>query len=290
MRNNKVRLLAIILSLVVLFSGCSLAEQVSDLLPQSLVEGLIEDTTSNSVFPSDNNIIEFPKRENSAAGQSVETDSSASEGGILDSIPPFDGETPYEPLNGNIPDFSEIGISTEAYEYYSELDALGRCGACYGCMGQELMPTEERGDISSVYPTGWVQNEYDFIDGGWLLNRSHLIGFQIAGENDNEKNLIAGTRYFNVNGMLPFEDMVADYIRETNNHVMYYVKPIFEGDDLMCRGVQMQAYSVEDEGESVCFNVFVYNVQPGVDIDYSTGENWANGEETDVYDPFYDAA
>lgn len=180
-------------------------------------------------------------------------------------------DAPYEILNDNQPDFPEV--TTEAFESYSELDELGRCGRAYACLGQELMPTEPRGEIGSVKPTGWQTRKYDCVDGKYLYNRCHLIGFQLAGENANDRNLITGTCYMNTEGMLPFENMVADYIKETGGHVMYRVTPIFDGDNLVASGVQMEAYSVEDEGESICFNVLVYNVQPGVSIDYATGSS-----------------
>lgn len=192
----------------------------------------------------------------------------------LDSIPEYSGE-PFVTVNDNIPYFSEDDLTVDSFEYYSDLDDLGRCGVTYACISQDLMPTEKRGDISSVKPTGWVQHKYDFVDGKMLYNRCHLIGFQLAGENANQKNLVTGTRYMNVTGMLPFENMVADYVKETDEHVLYRVTPIFDGDNLVCNGVLMEAESVEDEGESVLYNVFVYNVQPGIEIDYATGENWA---------------
>lgn len=188
-------------------------------------------------------------------------------------LPVYDG-SPYTAIDGNQPSFTEEELTTVSYETYGDLDALGRCTIAEACIGQDLMPTEKRESISSVRPTGWVQNAYDFVDGQSLYNRCHLIGFQLTGENANECNLITGTRYMNVDGMLPFENLVADYIHETNNHVLYRVTPVFEGDDLVAQGVQMEAYSVEDGGDGVCFNVFCYNVQPGVEIDYATGENW----------------
>ncbi len=192
----------------------------------------------------------------------------------LDMIPKYSGEA-YVVINGNEPVFADDDLTTQAYEFYSELDPLGRCGVTMACLGQELMPTEDRESISHVKPSGWVQGQYDFVDGKSLYNRCHLIGFQLAGENANEKNLITGTRYMNTIGMLPFENMVADYIKETGNHVMYRVTPIYEDNDLVARGVQMEGYSVEDEGEGIFFNVYAYNVQPGVEIDYATGENKA---------------
>lgn len=191
----------------------------------------------------------------------------------LEEVPAYSG-SPYVELDGNLPGFSLEERTTDSFETYSTLDALGRCGPAYACIGQDLMPTEDRESISSVHPTGWVQAEYDFVEGGSLYNRCHLIGFQLTGENANEENLITGTRYMNVEGMLPFENMVADYIKETGNHVLYRAAPIFEGENLVASGVVMEALSVEDEGEGVCFHVYVYNVQPGVEIDYTTGESW----------------
>lgn len=195
----------------------------------------------------------------------------------LEEVPAYSG-SPYVELDGNQPGFSLEERTTDSFETYSTLDALGRCGPAYACIGQDLMPTEDRESISSVHPTGWVQAEYSFVDGGSLYNRCHLIGFQLTGENANEENLITGTRYMNVEGMLPFENMVADYIKETGNHVLYRAIPIFEGENLVASGVVMEAFSVEDEGEGVCFHVYVYNVQPGVEIDYATGESWETGD------------
>lgn len=188
----------------------------------------------------------------------------------LDSIPAYSG-TPYVEINGNIPYFTESDASTEAFETYSELDSLGRCGVCFANIGVEIMPTEERGEIGQIKPSGWQLVKYDFVDGKYLYNRCHLIGFQLAGENANEKNLITGTRYMNVQGMLPFENKVADYVKDTGNHVLYRVTPIYEGTNLVANGVLMEAKSVEDDGAGICFNVYVYNCQPGVVIDYATG-------------------
>ena len=184
----------------------------------------------------------------------------------LEDIPAYTG-SPYIALNGNQPEFEEGDLSTESFETYSPLDSLGRCGPAYACIGQDLMPTEDRESISGVHPTGWVQAEYDTVDGGSLYNRCHLIGFQLTGENANEENLITGTRYMNVEGMLPVENLVADYVKETGNHVLYRSTPVFEGDNLVASGVVMEALSVEDDGEGVCFHVYVYNVQPGIEID-----------------------
>lgn len=205
------------------------------------------------------------------------TDETSSVVSSLEKVPAYSG-SPYVEINGNQPDFSQDQETTESFESYSELDSLGRCGTAFACIGEDLMPTEERGSISEVHPTGWVQAEYDCVDGGSLYNRCHLIGFQLTGENANEKNLITGTRYLNVEGMLPFENLVADYIKETGNHVLYRVTPVFQGDNLVASGVTMEALSVEDAGEGVCFSVYVYNVQPGVEIAYATGESWESGD------------
>ena len=188
----------------------------------------------------------------------------------LSTIPEFTDE-PYVVLNNNEPEFNEEDFTKETFEIYSELDVLGRCGPAFANIGIETMPTEERGEIGQIKPSGWQTIKYDIIDGKYLYNRCHLIGYQLTGENDNEKNLITGTRYMNVEGMLPFENMVADYIETTENHVLYRVTPIFEGENLVASGVQMEAKSVEDNGEGICFNVYVYNSQPGIEIDYTTG-------------------
>ena len=191
----------------------------------------------------------------------------------LEDIPEYSGE-PYVVINDNQPDFDLDDLSTEEFEIYSMLDALGRCGQAFANISLYTMPTEERGEIGQVKPSGWQTVRYDFVDGKYLYNRCHLIGYQLAGENANEKNLITGTRYMNVEGMLPFENMVAWYVEDTGNHVLYRVTPIYEGLNLVASGVQIEAFSVEDEGEGICFNVYAYNVQPGVVIDYATGDNW----------------
>lgn len=190
----------------------------------------------------------------------------------LAEIPAFDG-APYVAVNGNVPNFNAEELIAESYEQYSRLDALGRCGTAVACIGPDLMPTEERGSIGQIKPSGWKTVKYEIVDGKYLYNRCHLIGFQLTGENANECNLITGTRYLNVEGMLPFENMVADYIKETGNHVLYRVTPIFHEDELVARGVQLEAMSVEDGGTGISFHVYAYNNQPGVQIDYVTGES-----------------
>ena len=203
---------------------------------------------------------------------------------VLSEIPGYSGRA-YVVINDNVPSFNKYELTTKGYEAYASLDSLGRCGGAVASCGREIMPKpdEERGSISSVKPSGWVQAQYDCVSGKYLYNRCHLIGWQLSAENANKRNLITGTRYMNTEGMLPFENMVADYIRETDNHVAYRITPVYEGNDLVATGVQMEAYSVEDDGEGICFNVFCYNVQPGVEIDYSTGKSRAegsNGETT----------
>lgn len=194
--------------------------------------------------------------------------------GILEELPEYSG-SPYAILNQNRPLFTQEEITDQAYEFYQFKDILGRCGTAMACVGLETMPTEGRESISEVTPSGWQVQKYAFVDQEYLYNRCHLIGFQLTGENANDRNLITGTRYMNIEGMLPFENQIAEYVHETGNHVMYRVTPIFEGADLVAAGVQMEAYSVEDQGEGVCFHVFAYNVQPGVEIDYLTGSSQA---------------
>lgn len=207
-----------------------------------------------------------------ASSQQTASENTKVESVSLEEIPEYDGD-PYVVVEDNVPEFEEEDMTTQSFEEYSELDDLGRCHEAYANVSLDTMPVEERGNISSVIPSGWENQEYDFVDGGYVYNRCHLIGYQLTGENANEKNLITGTRYMNVEGMLPFENEVADYIWETDNHVLLRVTPIYDGDSLVASGVQMEAKSVEDDGEGVEFNVFCYNVQPGVEIDYATGEN-----------------
>ena len=189
----------------------------------------------------------------------------------LDQIPEYSGN-PYVEINGNVPSFSDEKKAGPAYEFYSELDSLERCGYAESKITPELMPAEERGAIGMVKPTGWHTVKYDNVDGKYLYNRCHLIGYQLTGENANKKNLITGTRYLNVTGMLPFENEVADYVHSTGNPCMYRVTPVFQGDNLVARGVEMEAESVKDQ--KISFHVFVYNVQPGIGIDYNTGNSW----------------
>ena len=229
------------------------------------------DTTSNA--SSSTNTSTSSNSNTSNKNPSVVVNGSAS-AVKLSSIPAYSGSA-FVYVNNNQPNFSADELTTVAYESYSSLDSLNRCGVAIASCGTEIMPKEDekRGSISNVYPSGWEQAKYDGISGGYLWNRCHLIGWQLSAENANRKNLITGTRYMNINGMLTFENMVADYIKETGNHVAYRVTPIFDGNNLVCSGVQMEAYSIEDNGDGICFNVYCYNVQPGININYATGES-----------------
>ena len=190
---------------------------------------------------------------------------------------------PYTVINNNVPEFEKTDY-TKSFEKYGELDSLGRCTSCIANIGTDIMPTEERGAIGSVKPTGWQVAKYSNVDGRYLYNRCHLIGYQLSAENANPNNLITGTRYLNIEGMLPFESKVATYVKTTSNHVLYRVTPIFKDNELVARGVQMEAYSIEDDGEGVEFNVYCYNVQPDIEIDYKTGNSKYLGNEAETID------
>jgi DNA-entry nuclease len=238
MKKLKISVIALLLSLSLLLTGC---EMLDGLLPPE------DDGPAESVS--------------------------------LDNIPAFNNKDAYVEINGNVPFFTDEEKSkSKSFETYSELDNLGRCHVAYACIGKDLMPTEDRGSIGSVKPSGWQSVKYDIVDGKYLYNRCHLIGFQLTGENANKSNLITGTRFLNIDGMLVFEDMVADYIKETENHVLYRVTPIYDGYNLVASGVLIEAWSVEDNGDGICFCVYSYNAQPGISIDYSDGDSWLNGE------------
>lgn len=276
--------LSLLLALSMLV-GCSLSVDISDAPNREYTEstGSIK-TEQGSSAENPTASTELDPKSDTTAADGVLSGDNEQNGAHSDDIgaefdfsalPPYSGE-PYISVCGGDPDFSENEITSVSYEYYSELDALGRCGVCIASVGQDIMPTEKRGSIGQVKPTGWHTVKYDFVDGKYLYNRCHLIGFQLTGENANKRNLITGTRYLNVEGMLLFENMVADYVKETGNHVMYRVTPIFVGDELLARGVHIEAESVEDGGDGIMFNVFCYNVQPGVVLDYATGEGTAD--------------
>ena len=286
--NRMTRIGAAALSLLLALSmlvGCSLSVDISDAPNREYTEstGSIK-TEQGSSAENPTASTELDPKSDTTAADGVLSGDNEQNGAHSDDIgaefdfsalPPYSGE-PYLSVCGGDPDFSEDEITSVSFEYYSELDALGRCGVCIASVGQDIMPTEKRGSIGQVKPTGWHTVKYDFVDGKYLYNRCHLIGFQLTGENANKRNLITGTRYLNVEGMLPFENMVADYVKETGNHVMYRVTPIFVGDELLARGVHIEAESVEDGGDGIMFNVFCYNVQPGVVLDYATGEGTAD--------------
>jgi DNA-entry nuclease len=257
MKRHCPKLLLLLISICILFSACTVTN-----------DAVIESTSTTESI------------------QSISIDSTKEFD--FDSIPKFSDE-PYVIINNNIPDFTTDDYTTSSFETYSELDSLGRCTVAYACIGQDLMPTEERGSIGSVKPTGWQTVKYDNVDGKYLYNRCHLIGYQLTAENANVCNLITGTRYLNIEGMLPFENEVADYIKSTNNHVLYRVTPLFKDDELVARGVQMEGYSIEDNGKSICFNVYCYNAQPDIEIDYSDGSSKAINS-SDNFDDGSDSA
>lgn len=289
-RNNKLSYFLTLLLCLCMLVGCGsgAATQVmlkaEDSETESYVETVQTESTEND--PGDETEIQTAAETEIQAAAQVQSDDSkqkvvhtgtASAFNAAD-VPAYSGE-PYTAVNNNEPYFTSDNLTTEAFENYSELDALGRCGVAYANVCLETMPTEKRGSISEVKPTGWHSVKYDNVDGKSLYNRCHLIGYQLTAENANQQNLITGTRYLNVDGMLPFENMVADYVKETDNHVLYRVTPIFTGDNLVADGVLMEGYSVEDEGDGICFCVYAYNVQPGITIDYATGDSWMSLEK-----------
>ena len=267
--------------------GSSYSENLNDALGTS---SATENNTSSNTSSTDETSSITTEDNTISATTSKPTEASkpSSVGGgtakpvDLSSIPAYSGNA-YVTINNNKPSFSSAELTTKGYEKYSSLDSLNRCGVAIASCGKEIMPgaNEERGSISSIKPSGWNQAKYEGISGGWLWNRCHLIGWQLSAENANRENLITGTRYMNISGMLPFENMVADYIRETGNHVAYRITPIYAGNNLVCSGVQMEAYSIEDNGDGIEFNVYCYNVQPGININYADGSSSSiNGAST----------
>ncbi len=263
--NLKIHIIALLFA-VALFAGCanntnstSSIETIPETQPSHIA-------TEKSDPPVYNNLSDNLTE----ANQSI----------TLNDIPTYSGQ-PFVEINNNIPFFTTDDLTTNAFENYSPLDSQGRCGVAYANICRELMPTEERGSIGMIKPTGWHTVKYDFVEGKYLYNRCHLIAYQLAGENANELNLITGTRYLNAATMLQFEIKVGDYVKTTNNHVLYRVTPLFDGDNLLATGVLMEGYSVEDNGKGICYNVFCYNVQPGVVIDYATGDSYAEAETTE---------
>lgn len=245
--------------------------------------------TDEEAAQDENNTVWEPGKENIPISKK---ENSSSANVPLSDIPEYSG-SPYTVINNNVPYFQEEDLTTDPFEHYSSLDSLGRCGTAYANICKEIMPTEKRGEIGMVKPSGWHTIKYDTVDGKYLYNRCHLVGYQLSGENANEKNLITGTRYLNVQGMLPFENMVADYVKETGSHVLYRVTPVFDGDNLVASGVLMEAKSVEDKGEGIQFCVYCYNVQPGIEINYSDGtsrEKEAESQDTAKKSNVTDAA
>lgn len=280
--NNKLSYFLTLLLCLCMLVGCGsgAATQVMLKAEDSETESYVETVQTESAEndPGDETEIQAAAQvQSDDSKQKVVHTGTASAFNAAD-VPAYSGE-PYTAVNNNEPYFTSDNLTTEAFENYSELDALGRCGVAYANVCLETMPTEKRGSISEVKPTGWHSVKYDNVDGKSLYNRCHLIGYQLTAENANQQNLITGTRYLNVDGMLPFENMVADYVKETDNHVLYRVTPIFTGDNLVADGVLMEGYSVEDEGEGICFCVYAYNVQPGITIDYATGDSWLSSEK-----------
>lgn len=281
-RNNKLSYFLTLLLCLCMLVGCGsgAATQVMLKAEDSETESYVETVQTESAEndPGDETEIQAVAQvQSDDSKQKVVHTGTASAFNAAD-VPAYSGE-PYTAVNNNEPYFTSDNLTTEAFENYSELDALGRCGVAYANVCLETMPTEKRGSISEVKPTGWHSVKYDNVDGKSLYNRCHLIGYQLTAENANQQNLITGTRYLNVDGMLPFENMVADYVKETDNHVLYRVTPIFTGDNLVADGVLMEGYSVEDEGDGICFCVYAYNVQPGITIDYATGDSWLSSEK-----------
>lgn len=289
-QNNKLNYFLTLLLCLCMLVGCgsSTATQIMLKAADSETESYVETVQTESAEndPGDETEIQTVAETEIQAAAQVQSDDSkqkvvhagtASAFNAAD-VPAYSGK-PYTAVNNNEPYFTSDDLTTEAFENYSELDALGRCGAAYANVCLETMPTEKRGSISEVKPTGWHSVKYDNVDGKSLYNRCHLIGYQLTAENANKQNLITGTRYLNVDGMLPFENMVADYVKETDNHVLYRVTPIFTGDNLVADGVLMEGYSVEDEGDGICFCVYAYNIQPGITIDYATGDSWLSSEK-----------
>lgn len=258
-------IVSLLLALVITLCGCT---AVNDTNINTDIPG-IEQQTEVGYQET-----ETQKTETNSSEESTQTQETLSGSFDIKSIPAYSGKA-YIAVNDNNPYFTESDLTTKSFEKYAPLDSLGRCGVAYSNVGIDIMPTEKRNSIGMVKPSGWHSIKYENVDGKYLYNRCHLIGYQLSAENANTSNLITGTRYLNIQGMLRFENMVADYVKETNNHVLYRVTPIFEGNNLLASGVLMEGYSVEDDGAGICYNVYCYNVQPGIKINYATGDSEA---------------
>lgn len=270
---RKTKFYWVLLAVMLSFTGCT--TETSSEGSQSSVEA---SKTESAITPNSSISSEIVVEESSNSTLSDEDFSHTVEFDFS-SVPEYSG-SPYFVVNGNTPFFEVEDFEADSFEFYSELDSLGRCGVTLACIGTDIMPTEDRGAIGSIKPTGWHSVKYDCVDGKYLYNRCHLIGYQLTGENDNVQNLITGTRSLNMDGMLPFENLIADFVVETDMHVMYRVTPHFDGDNLLASGVLLEGMSVEDGGEGVLFNVYAYNAQPEIGIDYATGDSWLINNET----------
>ena len=275
------RYLSFVLVIIVLlssFTSCKVATKKTDIENNTTTSSAISSSTvSETEFNKEQSTDKQKTEEKSTLSTTKKSTAQTVEKTLK--IPAYKS-SPYVVINNNKPFFTADEATIEDFETYSPLDKLGRCGPAMASIGKKLMPTEKRGAIGAVKPSGWHTIKYDFVDGKYLYNRCHLIGYQLTAENANEKNLITGTRYLNVQGMLPFENMVADYIKETGNHVLYRVTPMFNGNNLVANGVLMEAYSVEDAGYEIEFCVYCYNVQPGVIINYADGTSSLDSNET----------
>ena len=276
--------LSLLIALVLCLSVCGCATdntaQISSENPQISATAdstsvVTDDLSGGAAVDPDSNP-EEGQNYNKTSVSSANKKAAATAATTLSNIPAYSGKA-YITLNNSVPLFEGVN-SSKSFESYAPLDNLGRCGVAFACIGKDLMPTQKRGDIGMIKPTGWHTVKYDFVDGKYLYNRCHLIGFQLSGENANKRNLITGTRYLNTEGMLPFENMVADYVKESGNHVLYRVTPIFKGNNLLASGVTIEGKSLEDNGKEICFYVYCYNVQPGVNINYADGSNAASGQ------------
>ncbi len=273
-------LLSLLLALSLALSGCAGAYASKDTVSSQGQNTQVEEPSGDDSQDAGGSTSPDPSA-SSESGEAVDLQQvqggALSAADLLAAVPEYSGQASVE-VNGNVPGFTadEIAVAQArgSYDQFSELDSLGRCGVAEANVGRDIMPTEKRGRISSVKPTGWHSVKYDGIDGGSLYNRCHLVAHQLTGQNANWKNLITGTRYLNIEGMLPYEEETGDYVRATGNHVLYRVTPVFQGGELVARGVHMEAYSIEDDGAGVSFNVYCYNVQPGIGIDYATGDSW----------------
>ncbi len=276
-------ILCSLISLMMFMCGCDTnISSVSSHTAQTTAVSSTSKTAINSQATP--NTTTSSNASSASISQALQSGKKLTESARLSKVPEYTGKD-FEIINNNIPLFSDEYLSSQSYEFYGDLDSLGRCTVGIANISKDIMPTEKRGSIGMIKPSGWHLDKYDFVDGKYLYNRCHLVGYQLSGENANEKNLITGTRYMNIGRMLDIENQVAEYCRTSNNHVLYRVTPIFVGNELVARGVLMEAKSCEDNGHSICLCVFCFNVQPNVTIDYATGNNKLNGTATTTQKP-----